>query len=303
MKNISYLIFQLMVAILTLSACSRNSGKQNEEQIWMVVQPQLELNRTTTAKVFFKDRPDTGSISIKVIESENEADYDLDGKQIARDLESDGKNYYYAIEFTAGRPGKAFLPVIEAKIAGKSYKSKPVSIEVLKKQVVDSSAIKLVLSADHATYQYGDTINIALTEYTKFTEIARFTPADLVKKGAPEALFAVIDEGNVDYKVGIMGFKSYIDANFKVASFDWNVNRLNQSMSILDRNIYVQTPLFQMKAIAKKKGKFTINSSRFDYKIYPYSEAFREELSSPGDVLQSNNRFTVQSNKLEIAIK
>ncbi|MFN0255538.1 hypothetical protein [Pedobacter ureilyticus] len=300
MTKTPYLIFQLFL-ILTLNACNNPSEKTQDSQIWMVVQPQVELNRTTTAKVFFRARPDTGSI--KVIQLENEADYALDGRQIESELKSDGKNYYYAIEFTAGKLGKTTLPLIEASIAGETYTSAKVPIQVVDKQTVDPSAVRLVLTADQSSYQQSDTISFTLDEYSKFAEMARFTPADLVKKGAPEALFAIIDEGNVDYKVGIVGFKTYIDAHFNVASFDWNVNRIDQKMASLDNGSYIQTQLFRMKAIAKKKGKFKIDGSRFEYKVYPHSEAFREEILSSEDLLRKKNRWTVQSNSLEIDVR
>lgn len=161
----------------------------------------------------------------------------------------------------------------------------------------------MVLVTDKDRYQVDDTIRLSLYEYAKFSQIARFTPSDLVAKGAPEALFEVIDEGNVDYKVGITDFKKYMHAHFKVASFTWNAQGTGKTMATLDHNTYIKNQIFEMKLIPKDKGTFTIANSRFEYKIYPYEEAFKEELSGPDDLLRNNNRMVVQSNVLDIIVK
>ncbi len=297
MKKMLTILFPPFL-LLMLFSCS---NKATENKVWMIIQPQLELNRTTKAQIFFAGKPEPGSI--KIIHLEKNDDYDLDPRQIEQQLASDSTNFYYNIEFTAGRLGKATLPVIEAVIDGKTYKTAETSVDVVQKQPVDSSSVKLVLSTDKAAYQMNDTISLSLHEYSRFSQRTRFTPADLVKNGAPEALFAVIEEGNVDYKVGIVGFKGYIDANFNASNFSWNVNDIGRHMENLNNGTYIKTEIFSMKLVAKKSGKFKIGSSRFNYKIYPYSEAFKEELLSKKDFLRTNNRIDVKSNVIEFLVK
>lgn len=61
--------------------------------------------------------------------------------------------------------------------------------------------------------------------------------------------------------------------------------------------------LFYIKMTAKEKGTFSIPKSRFDYKIYPYEEAFREEMLGPEEVLRTKNRISPQSNALNIIVE
>lgn len=300
MKNLTNLLTSL-VLILALSSCKGKGNEQEDAKVWIVAQPQVQLSKSTVVKIFFKSKPDPGTV--RVIQESTKTDLELDGAEIENNIESDGTNYYYDLNFTAANLGKSALPIIAAKIGGKDYKSTQYAIEVLKKQTVDRNAVKLFLTADKDRYQLHDTIKISLYEYAKFSSTAKFTPADLVRNGAPEALFEVIDEGNVDYKVGIVGFKAYIDANFNVAKFTWNVNEIGKQMASLDQQSVIKQQIFEMKMIAKRKGKFTIPASRFEYKIYPYREAFKEELLDAEGVLETKNRIGVQSNVLNFSVE
>ncbi|PJJ79254.1 BatD family protein [Mucilaginibacter auburnensis] len=294
-KKINYL---LMVVSVLLS-CTPSSKPGDDEMIWLVTQPQVELHKTAITTIFFRHKPDKGSI--KVI-SGNELDIDFNGSEIERGIKYDKANYYYEYEFTAGKLGKSATPVIEIKVNGNTYKSTPGLIEVVEKLKVDSNAIRMVLSSDKNQYKLGDTVLLSLDTYAKFVNYSRFTPDDLVKKGARDALFAIIAEGNVDYEVGIQGFKAYIDANFNVVNFDWNVNDVNKRMSTLENSVYIKNPIFTMKLIPKRKGQYTINSSRFDYKIYPYTDAFKEELLESDKALRTKNKIEVTSNQLNITV-
>lgn len=292
-------IYPLLLIVSVLLSCTSSSKPKDDEMVWLVSQPQVELNRSVITTFFFKHKPDKGSI--KVIPN-NDTDIDFNGSQIEEGIKYDKANYYYEYEFTAGKLGKSANPIIEIKINGKTYKSTPGSVEVVEKLKVDSDAIKMVLSSDKEQYKLGDTIFLSLDTYSKFINYSRLTPADLVKKGAPDALFAIIAEGNVDYKVGIPGFKAYIDENFKVTGFDWNVNDLNKKMSTLENGVYIKNAIFTMKLIPKRKGNFTINSSRFDYKIYPYTDAFKEDLLESDKALRTRNKLEVTSNQLNINV-
>lgn len=300
MKNITIKLLCLLFLCCLLS-CSGSPQAQDEERIWLVFQPKVELNRSVTLKLFFRSKPDNGSI--KVLSASSKTDSELDGSKIEKEMKSDGKYYFYDIFFEAGALGKSNLPVIEAKINGKTYKNKAEAIEVVKKQDIDNNAVRLVLETDKNSYHVNDTIKLSLYEYSKFSQISKFTPADLVKKGAPEALFAVIDEGNVDYEIGIEGFKKYIDGNFKVATYHWNVNNAGKQMATIDDTPYIKNLIFYIKMTAKEKGTFTISKSRFDYKIYPYEEAFREEMLSPEEVLRTKNKISPQSNAVKIIVE
>ncbi|MGJ1196407.1 hypothetical protein ACR777_09045 [Sphingobacterium spiritivorum] len=287
--------------LFTLTFCSGSSEKQEQEMIWLVFQPKVELNKSVTLRLFFKNKPETGSIKVHSATKDNYEE--LEGSEIEREMQSQDDLYFYDITFEAGSLGKSDLPIIEAKIDGKIYKSSAEVIEVAEKQDVDINAIKLVLESDKDRYTIDDTIRLALYEYSKFSQISKFTPEDLVKKGAPEALFAIIDSGNVDYEVGILGFKKYIDAHFNVANYDWNVNDIGKRMATLDGQLYIKNQIFNMKMVAKEKGIFTIPQSRFDYKIYPYAEAFKEELLTADETLRTKNKIPAQSNSLKIIVE
>ncbi len=300
MKKRSF-ILSLIILSLSLISCQEKDLKKEEEKIWIVAQPQIELNRSVMVKIFFKKKPDSGSVQVK--QYSNEGINELNGAQIEKGMEYDGTNYHYDMVFEAGKLGKSDFPIISADIDGVNYKSAPISTEVVKKQQVDSNSVRLSLIADKDRYQLKDTIRVSLLEYSRFSGKARFTPADLVKKGAPEALFAVIDEGNVDYKVGIVGFKAFIDSNFNVISFDWNANETGEHMVKLNNENLIGRRIFEIKMIAKHEGKFTMPSSRFDYKVYPYQEAFKEELLARDGTLETKNRLKVRSNALHIIVE
>lgn len=300
MKTITIKILCLFF-LFSLLSCNGSLKTQDDESIWLVFQPKVELNRSVTLRLFFRNKPDNGSI--KVLSAPAKTDMELDGAKIEKEIKSDGEYYFYDIFFEAAVPGKSNLPIIEAKIGGKTYKSKAEAIEVVKEQNIDNNAVRLVLETDKDRYHVNDTIKLSLHEYSKFSQISKFTPADLVKKGAPEALFEVIDVGNVDYEVGIVGFKKYIDAHFNVASYHWNVNETGKRMATLDGIPYIKSQIFYMKMTAKEKGTFTIPKSRFDFKIYPYEEAFREEMLGPEEVLRTKNKISSQSNILNIIVE
>ena len=294
-------ILSSLILILTLISCGGTADKKGDEKVWIIAQPEVQLNKSIVVKIFFKSKPDPGSV--QVIQKSKKTVFELDGAEIENSIEPEGANFYYERIFTAGNLGMSDLPTITAKIGGKSYKSASHVIEVVKKQEIDSNAVKLFLVADKDHYQLHDTIKISLHEYAKFSSTAKFTPADLVKKGAPEVLFEVIDEGNVDYKVGIVGFKSYTDANFNVAKFTWNVNEIGKQMATLDHQSFIKQEIFEMKMTAKRKGKFSIPASRFEYKIYPYREAFKEQILGPKGELETKNRIVVQSNVLNFNVE
>lgn len=300
MKKRSF-ILSLIILSLSLISCQEKKQKKEEEKIWIVAQPQIELNRSVVVKIFFKNKPDSGSVRVQ--QFSNEGNHELNGAQIEEGMEHDGTNYHYDMLFEAGKLGKSDFPIISADIDGVNYKSAPVSIEVVKKQQVDSNSVRLSLIADKDRYHLKDTIRVSLLEYSRFSGKARFTPADLVKNGAPEALFAVIAEGNVDYKVGIVGFKAFIDSNFNVINFDWNANEVGERMVKLNKEDLIEQRIFDIKMIARKEGKFTMPPSRFDYKVYPYKEAFKEDLLAPKGTLETKNKIKVRSDALHIIVE
>lgn len=290
----------IIACILTIcSSCSSSGQIKNDEMLFFVYQPKLELNRSTAVKIFFKGKPDLGSITISKAEGDLETDFDV--ATIEKELETEGTDYFYEFQFDAKALGKVNFPIIEAKIAGKVYKSTPASIEVVDQLTVDNTAVQTVLMADKEVYSLADTIHLSLFEYSKFMQLARFTPADLVKKGAPEAMLEIIDEGNVDYKVGIEGFKKTIDDHFNVVSFEWNADYQGKIMSQLNDQLYVRDLIFEIKLTPKGKGNVKISGSSFDYKIYPHVEAFKEQLLGPDEIL--HKRINIKSNSKEIKVQ
>lgn len=289
----------LLSVFLLLFSCNSPGQTKDKEMVAFVGQPKIELNRSTAIKVYFKGKPDPGSIVVTPAEGNLETDFDA--ATIEKELEAEGTEYFYEFQFDAGALGKVNFPIIEAQIAGKKYKSQPASIEVVEQLPIDSDAVRTVLTTDKEVYSLGDTITLSLFEYSKFMQISRFTPAELVKKGAPEAMIEIIDEGNVDYKVGIEGFKKTIDTHFDVGSFEWNADYQGKRMSSLDGQPYIRDLIFEIKLTPKAKGTVTIGKSSFDYKIYPHLDSFKEQLLGPEEVLRK--RVNVQSNSKDIKIQ
>lgn len=291
-------VILVTIFLFSFSCCSPGQAT-DKEMITLVGQPKIALHQSTAIKVYFKEKPDLGSIVVTSAEGDLETDFDA--ATIEKELEAEGTAYFYEFQFDAGSLGNVNFPIIEAQIAGKKYKSQPASIEVVEQLSVDSDAVRTILMTDKEVYSLEDTITLSLFEYSKFMQITRFTPAELVKKGAPEAMMAIIDEGNVDYKVGIESFKKTIDDHFDVASFQWNADYQGKTMSSLDGQPYIKDLIFEIKLIPKAKGTVSIGKSNFDYKVYPHLDAFKEQLLGPEEVLLK--RMNVQSNSKEIKIQ
>lgn len=289
----------LLSLFLFTFSCSSPGQTTDKEMVTFVGQPKIALHQSTAIKVYFKGKPDPGSIVITSAEGNLETDFDA--ATMEKELETEGTAYFYEFQFDAGSLGKVNFPIIEAQIAGKKYKSQPASIEVVEQLPVDSDAVRTILMTDKEVYSLEDTITLSLFEYSKFMQISRFTPAELVKKGAPEAMIAIIDEGNVDYKVGIEDFKKTIDDHFNVASFEWNADYQGKTMSSLDGEAYIKDLIFEIKLTPKAKGTVTIGKSSFDYKIYPHLDSFKEQLLGPEEVLLK--RVNIQSNSKDIKIQ
>lgn len=295
--------FTLLFFIAVLFSCSTSSKKMDEDMIQYVGQPRIELDKTTPLFISFKKKPDEESV--RVIKTSDDMDIEYDGDKIESNLESDGDRIKYEGSFSAGSLGKANFPIIEAKFNGKTYRSRPFSMEVVDTLIVDSMAVRTVLSTDKQQYRLGDTITLSLFAYSKFIDINRLTPSYLVEKGAPDAIIPIIDEGNVDYKVGIPGFKKYIDANFNVTSFDWNADQRERTMATLNNDPYIKELIFEIRLLAKRKGTFTIDRSSFDFKVYMHVFSFKQELLGPNskETLKTKNRIHVKSNALDILVQ
>lgn len=97
MKKIIIILSSLYL-IFFLFACQDSVKEKEDDKIWIIVQPKVELHKSISIKIYFKSKPDQGTV--RVIQKSNN-DFDLEGAEIENNIKSDGTNYYYDIIFTA----------------------------------------------------------------------------------------------------------------------------------------------------------------------------------------------------------
>ncbi|MVZ65331.1 hypothetical protein GQF61_05650 [Sphingobacterium sp. DK4209] len=220
MERRQFISLIIVLSILWLNMSCQSTVSKEENFIQFVVQPKLEKGKAASLSIFFKEKPDAGSLQIA--KQGDELFATLDAAVIAANIESDGPYYKYQTSIPEDANGNFNLPILEAKIKGKKYHSPAYSVEVLDTVSAGQHPIRMLLQTDKEVYQLKDTINLTLSAYSKFFDVHYTSDAKLVAQGAPSSVFEIADEGHVDYMTGIPGFKAYVDQHFDVVRFVWN---------------------------------------------------------------------------------
>jgi hypothetical protein len=289
---------KILLCITTL-ICASVSGfcqeKKDPNFIQYVVQPEVEIGKTTDFYVRFSAKPDsiwseadqinglilTDGLS-RIAGKVNESKF----------TDENGKMKSYFSFYTYVKPeklGKIDFPVLTMKVKGKEYKSSPFSINVVQQLTVGADAVKVVLTSDKAVYSLKDTIAISVYEYSRFITITR--KKNKAKKGSltgKDSEIRISGETTLDDIAGIKGFEEYVAKNFELVDFDWDAMGNRKSIENINGTSYVKTKIFTAGLVPKNKGEFKIEPSEFEYEVYKSNTDYFSKFEP-----QDNGRYKV----------
>ncbi|MNJ87670.1 hypothetical protein D3C87_51970 [compost metagenome] len=269
---------KILLCVTTL-ICASVSGfcqeKKEPNFIQYVVQPEVEIGKTTDFYVRFATKPDsiwseadqinglilTDGLS-RIVGKVNESNF----------TDENGKKKSYFNFYTYVKPeklGKIDFPVLTMKVKGKEYKTRPFSINVVQQLTVGADAVKVALTSDKAVYSLKDTIVISLYEYSRFITITR--KKNKAKQGSltgKDNEIRISGETTLDDIAGIRGLESYVGKNFELVDFDWDATGNRKSIENINGTSYVKTKIFTAGLVPKNKGEFKIEPSEFEYEVY-----------------------------------
>lgn len=311
MKYKSLFLIPYFLLIVITASCQEKE-LQNKE-VYLVIQPELELNKSTNFAIYFKEKPDEGSLRMDPISNAKLA-VEVNGEnqwQISTtNIDENGKKVaYYALDnyITATKLGNVTIPEVTVKIKGEIYRSKPFVVKVVDKVNVNDRSVLLELSTDKETYDLTDTIRLTLHEYSKFSKTDR-SPAkkrELTKEDLENAMNLTI---KIEDFVGNENLEKYLDDYFKDINFDWNPLNANQQLVKKDKEIYLKAFVFEFKMLAKKKGSYVFEPSAYDYMIYTNNDVYFDGFKPTGNGSYTIDRSDlkphfVKSNQVEIRVK
>lgn len=303
----------------TISSCQ---GENENQFVQIIVQPEVELNKTFDITITFRVKPDsvwTTTDQIENLELADELNNSLKRFHESSTINEETnktENYYVSYNIaTPQKVGQVSFPSIFYKIKGKEYKTQPFSITVVEKLEINENSLTLKLSSNKETYNITDTIKLNLFEFSKFDLVSRFTKRELENsinnlnlKGEQNSLQISFEKG-VDDFVGIMGFEKYIDENFKIVSFDYNPFNDNRTMVNIDNETFIKTKVFEIILLPKHKGTFTFGPSDFGYFV---TKSRTDDLNNiePADeegwhklTKKNSYRLNIISNTVEVIVK
>jgi hypothetical protein len=264
-------LFTMITTIISVS-CQEN---KSHPIVQYVMQPEIELGKTSDFYINFKVKPDslwaetdhidglelTNGIS-EIITHINESTTTDDNGKVLR--------AYYNF-YTYARPtrlGKINFPVLNIMVKGKRYQTAPFSVTVVEKSKIDQDVVKIELTADKAVYGLKDTVKISLYEFSKFTNASRKNvskQASITGKGNE---IRISSEQGLDEIAGIDGFEKYTEQHFEMEDFDRDPFKDRRSMEKINGIDYLKTLVFTASFLPKHKGEFKIDPSEFSYKVY-----------------------------------
>lgn len=148
----------------TISSCQ---GENENQFVQIIVQPEVELNKTFDITITFRVKPDsvwTTTDQIENLELADELNNSLKRFHESSTINEETnktENYYVSYNIaTPQKVGQVSFPSIFYKIKGKEYKTQPFSITVVEKLEINENSLTLKLSSNKETYNITDTIKL-----------------------------------------------------------------------------------------------------------------------------------------------
>ncbi len=310
-KNI---VLYLMIIFL-LGVFSSCNSQDQKEYVWYVIQPELELGKTSDLEVHFDCKPDSIYTDFSDVEGfQFTESLDEIRVQSESSLEDDsGKtlmtSYQYTNSVTPSKLGRIDLPTISIVSQGQVYKSKPMYVYVVDSISIDTSDVRVQWSSNKKSYKTKDTIRLSLYQYSKFTGTMRtHTAAKNLSMTGEENEIKLSAEYSIDNLAGIEGFEDILDKNFQTVAMNFSISDDIQSMVNMDNELYIKTLILDLKLVPKSKGKYVIGPSDFDYRVYKsiddfYSGFVPTEEGNYQVTTQGASLFNVKSNDLILRVR
>ncbi|OXA93781.1 hypothetical protein [Flavobacterium hercynium] len=320
LKNTLFLYLIIIISPFAIVSCQSKSNnksniKKKKEFVHFVVQPEVELGKSFDFSIHFEEMPDSISSStpeIDGLELTDKLSYALNRtreSELTGDDDKVIKKFYSFYTYaTPTKLGKIEFPILSVTHKGKVYKTSPFSINVVEKIKTDQNAVKVIWSSDQSSYDKKDTITLSLYEYSKFSKTYRKRAAakNLSLKGKENEIKVGVEQ-TIDDIAGIDGFEKWIDPQFEIVNFDWDLFRNRQSMEKIDNELYIKTLILEIQLSAKTTGTVEFGPSEYDFLLYKSNTDYFNKFvpNDNGSYNVTDNGSTnlkVKSNKLTIEI-
>ena len=321
MNKLKNTIFLYLILLpFTFVSCQSKSNKKQKDKhkkefVQFVVQPEVELGKSFDFSIYFEEMPDSISSSTPEIDGLELTDKLSEALNTTKESELTGDNdvvikkfYSFYTYATPTKLGKIEFPILSVTHKGKVYKTSPFSINVVEKIKIDQDAVKVIWSSDKSSYDKKDTITLSLYEYSKFSKTSRKRAAakNLSLKGKENEIKVGVEQ-TIDDIAGINGFEKWIDPQFEIVNFDWDLFRNRQSMEKLDNELYIKTLILEIQLSAKTTGTVEFGPSEYDFLLYNsntdyFNKFVPNDNGSYSVTANGATNLKVKSNKLTIEI-
>lgn len=287
----------------------------------IVVQPEVEINKSFAFKLLFKVKPDTVWAEVDEIDGLEMAEsFNTAINRISTSTSTDGKEYkittYHTECYTEPvRLGKIDFPIIYYRINGKQFQTQPLSITSVTEIKIDKETISLQLHSDKKKYKMEDLVRITLFQYSRIDLVNRFSKREIefaenqLKLKGENNTINISFEQSIDDIVGIPLFEKEINKNFTIVDFDFNPFDEFQMMEKIDKVYFIKTKVFEILLQPKSKGEFEIGPSEFGYYITKNQSDYMDNLE-PTDkdgmyrITRKNSRkMFFKSNTITFSVK
>ncbi|QCW98868.1 hypothetical protein FGM00_01555 [Aggregatimonas sangjinii] len=304
MKN--HILITLSILLIAVSC----EGQEAIEDIIVIVQPKMEIKKTNSITILFRNLSQQDSISIPSTNG-----FEFNDFPSIQEKERDGQKYleYYNYIIPKER-GTLELPTIQGFTKDKVLSANPMNIEVVDKiPMATEKEIILKLVSDKNKYQQKDTIGFSLYEYSKYYKVKKVTTKidSIVSppkvEGRDNTLRFEV-KTNLYKLSGNEKLEDQLNSDFEIVDLDYDIFGEGRIMEELYGSWYIKTLLLSLKVVSKRKGKHTIGPSEFIYFISKSDSDFLETYIPNKDgkgytVQPTDNKIKVKSNELSFIVE
>ena len=296
----------ISLILLTMQTVVCLCQEKRQDMIWVVLQPEAEIDKMIDFEIYFACRPDENSLQIESV-----AGFEIEGSSIREK----GEVFSFYTYAKPTKLGEIDIPAISVKIDGVEYKSVPISINIVETLEVDSNSVKTILISDSSVYKLQDTIKLSLYQYSRFSNISRQTPVndkisplDGISMERRENEIVIQNEQTLFEISGILNLENYLNDNFEITDFKWDPFNQNQTVEKFENEHYIRTNIFSISLLAGKEGIYMFQPSTFEYLVYKSNSDYFKRFSPNKDgsftiTNEGASEIEVCSNPVTITVK
>lgn len=293
MKNFTFIINFL--TLIAFTSCT----KAQESLIRIVVQPEVEVDKSTMLSIYFTQKPDSVWTDFK---DNKRLEFAVDLNESLKDLYLDNYNSEVRVPnyIIPLKIGKLDFPIIHYTYKGKQYHSNSFTIESVRKPNINDQSIIIKYNTDKKQYNINDTITLSLNLYSKYFDTR--SNLKLLKH-----LKSPNDEPRDDKT---KAFIEYISSNFKVINArEIYTDDDYKEVTEINNSKYIKSLQYEINLLPKKEGNYTIPTLQSDYTIISnitdYAEAYQIS-----DLIERDKYFertftkrTITSNEISFKVQ